>query len=136
MIYLVISIGLLLIVFSYFQEKKSKTLFKEIFEEEKSKPPIRLVNNTYEEIEYQHEITEMKERIAKLQRQNIGIVSKQKSIVKYNDSIDDDCVQEMEEMSVATNGSFDVDKQEESFLDTLASESGVRKGDLLLLKKS
>lgn len=78
----------------------------------------------------------MKERIAKLQRQNIGIVSKQKSIVKYNDSIDDDCVQEMEEMSVATNGSFDVDKQEESFLDTLASESGVRKGDLLLLKKS
>ncbi len=126
MIYLVISIGIILIVFSYFQEKKSKTLFREIYEEEKVKPPIRLVNNTYEEIEYHNELAEMKEQIAILQNNNTENKAKQENIAKRIDYVDEPLMEHLEDSH---------SEPEESFLDALANEAGVRKGDLLSLKK-
>jgi len=134
MIYFLIIIGLGLILFSVYLKKKEKKDFAEILNNVTDDKVVKVVNNTYEEIEMKTEVKEMKEKINILMKSNSEIVELQKQTIELKRLLAD-IYNETDNNSSDTR-KINAEILKPNFLDSLADETGLGKGDLLLLEKS
>ena len=134
MIYFLIIIGLGLILFSVYLKKKEKKGFAEILSNVSVDKVVKVVNNTYEEIEIKNDVEEMKGKINILMKSKNEIVELQKQNIEIKRLLAD--IYNATDNKSVNNTKINTEILKPNFLDSLADETGLGKGDLLLLEKS